>query len=193
MQWNKILWYSSVKPPLPTNATSNQSEALAATKVPKDADICFGQESDTELMDTLGNEFEDEETPSSLNIKIISDNRTVSTLSEGEFPETVCDYSPLLSFSFKDSWNSETSQDSCILDDYRCTEDLDEDLGQSGQFVAPKHQHLRLVDGRLQVVGFNADCHDRITSRTTKLRRASGKRRSAPKPFWSELMYYLSK
>eukprot|EP00291_Cryptomonas_curvata_P013202 CAMPEP_0172192500 /NCGR_PEP_ID=MMETSP1050-20130122/24358_1 /TAXON_ID=233186 /ORGANISM="Cryptomonas curvata, Strain CCAP979/52" /LENGTH=188 /DNA_ID=CAMNT_0012867801 /DNA_START=44 /DNA_END=610 /DNA_ORIENTATION=+ len=188
-----MFWYSSVKPPPPTTTTPNQPEALVATRVAKDGDIFFGQESDIELMDTLGNEFEDEETSSSLDMKMISDDRAGSTRSDGEFPETVCDYSPLLSFSFKDSWNSEASQDSCILDDYRCTEDLDEDLGQSGHVDAPKHQQLRLVDGRLQVVGFNADCHDRTTSRTTKLRRAHRKRRNAPKPFWSELMYYLSK
>jgi hypothetical protein len=192
MQWNTMFWHTAVKPP-PTTATPTRSEALVAAKSSKHGDICFGQESDIELMDNLGNEFEDEETSTSLDMKMISDVLPGSSQSDGQFPETVCDYSPLLSFSFKDSWNSEASQDSCILDDCRCTEDLDEDLGQSGQSDAPKNQQLRLVDGRLQVVGFNADCHERTTGRTTKLLRKQRKRRNAPKPFWSELMYYLSK
>jgi hypothetical protein len=195
MQWNTSFWYTSVQPPPAAPSSQSQSETIATSKEAKHRDICFGQESDIEIMDELGNEFDDQEANALNIVKMISDDSTGSTRCEGQFSETVCDFSPLLSFSFQDSWNSTTSKDSCILDDYRCTEDLGEDMGQSGQSGSdgPKHQQLRLVDGRLQVVGFNADCHDRTTSRTTKLRRSHHKRRNAPKPFWSELMYYLSK
>ncbi len=111
-----MFWHTTVKPPPSTNMPT-QSEALVATKSAND--ICFGQESDIELMDNLGNEFEDEETSTSFDVKIITDDLTGSSRSERNFPDTVCDYSPLLSFSFKGSWNSEASHDSCILDDYR--------------------------------------------------------------------------
>ena len=194
MQWNTMFWFGSSKGSV--SADKNNDNDILKLKMAKHEDICFGQESDVEIMDKLGNELEyDEDSGTSVELK--EAHRRASQQeglnSDNEACEaTLCEFSPSICFSFQDF--SDCSNSPCILDDLRCTEELvdgSDHAAGGANHLHTKHQHLRLVHGRLQVVGFNADCQDHTTNRT-KFRR-SRKRQTLAKPFWSELIYFLTK
>ena len=157
-------------------------------KMAKHQDICFGQESDVEVMDSLSNQLEEEVEGLSRTVHLQeSDGKNDNCLA------TVCEYSDSLTFSFDDSWSAQVDDRNCILDDHRRLSEQDSDSSRSPsqpESAGPKHQHLRLVSGRLQVVGFNEDCRDHTTNRSKYLR---SRKRKTHKPFWSELIYFLTK
>jgi hypothetical protein len=191
MQWNTVFWFNASKGQQVADDTD-----IFNIKVAKQEDICFGQESDVEIMDKLGNEIEFEDDSAEA---VDSKSKVEGTIqldgssSDSDSSEpTLCEFSPSLSFATREF--SGGSNTSCILDDHRSTGELlggTLNSGETDAGTAVKHQHLRLVHGRLQVVGFNADCRDHSTNRS-KLRR-SRKGRTTAKPFWSELMYFLTK
>jgi hypothetical protein len=104
---------------------------------------------------------------------------------------TKCDFAPMLSFTYQETWSStENGNGSCILDMEMCDDNQELNTSIYSNDDLPKLRELRLVDGRLQVVGFCGDIPECTNSRRP-LRKSRKLVRG--RPFWSEVMHLLTK
>ena len=131
---------------------------------------------DVELLDALSNEFVHDLDSDHSGQKHVAEENCLGS-NQGPYCEnavTECDFSPSLRFTF------------------RLPEENFEDLGKpaisSDELSLAKPRQLRLVHGRLQVVGFPADLPE-ITKPPKPLKPA--KRREPTNSFWGEVINFI--
>ena len=133
-------------------------------------------EADAIMMDELSNQLHDDDdiidlmrdqSTENLNISRLNPSRIVSP--EPQSDSVVCDFAHNISFTF-------------------CPRDSEITANSGNLPQKHKIRQLRLVDGRLQVVGFPADLPE-----CSKTRRAPRRRRKDNSEFWSEVVSFLLK
>ncbi len=131
---------------------------------------------DVELMEALSNQFEhDLDFDYSAQKHVTEDNWSNSNRGANlDTDVTQCDFSPSLRFTFR-------------LPEEKI-EELDKAAMSSEESNLTKPRQLRLVHGRLQVVGFPADLPE-ITKPTKPLKPV--KKRETTNSFWGEVINYL--
>ena len=131
---------------------------------------------DVELMEELSNQFDhDIDFKYSAQKHVTEDNCSGSNLGANFDTEvTECDFSPSLRFTFR------------LLEEN--FEELDKAAIPSDGSNSVKPRQLRLVHGRLQVVGFPADLPE-ITKPTRPLKPVI--KRETTNSFWGEVINYL--
>jgi len=138
--------------------------------------------------DLFDNEFENDPFSEDL-VSVDVESPCSATWSNSEM--TLCNYAPDLSFNFGTSWESHDEQRENMMNSLRASSEPTE--ADTLACIQKPKTLLRLVEGRLQVVGFPDDLPKCPASSCTASRpRKRPDKKGATSPhFWSAVFSYL--